>query len=42
MSDDVDAAKRAQGRSFIKKLIIGKVILLIIMLGIGFYLYSTI
>lgn len=47
MSDDQqdtieDDVKKAKGKAFIKKLIITKVILLIIMAGVGYYLFLTI
>jgi len=46
MSDNqqttTDEKNKADGRAFIKKLIIGKVIFLIIMAGVGYYLYLTI
>ncbi len=34
--------KKAEGKAFIKKLIIAKVILLVFMAGIGYYLFMTI
>ncbi len=37
-----DEQKRALGRAFIKKLIIGKVIFLGLMGGIAYYLFQTI
>ncbi len=37
-----EADKRAQGRAFIKRLIIGKVIFLTIMGGIAYYLFQSI
>ncbi len=37
-----DELKKAQGRAFIKKLIIGKVIFLGVMGGIAYYLFQSI
>ncbi len=37
-----EAIKKAAGKAFIKKLIIAKVILLIFMAGVGYYLFMTI
>lgn len=34
--------KKAEGRAFIKKLIIGKLILLIVMACVGYYLFISI
>ncbi len=37
-----DEKSKVAGKAFIKKLIIGKVIFLIVMAGVGYYLYLTI
>ena len=37
-----DEQKKSDNRAFIKKLIIGKVIFLVIMGGIAYYLFQTI
>ena len=40
--EEIEAQNKAAGKAFIRKLIIGKVILLIVLSGVGYYLYLTI